>query len=103
VVTLAFVGDTLLGGQFTDLLRARGYASALEGIAPLLVRADLTVANLEGALTAETRALGNPCRPVPIRDDAAIPVLRSLTSERDGWREHGYALRLDLPKKRRDG
>ena len=35
-------------------------------------------------------------RPTPVRDDAAIPFLRSLTSEQDGWYERDHALRLDL-------
>lgn len=54
-LTIAFLGDTLLGDLYTDALRARGYASAFEGIAPLLARADLVVANLEGALTDPAR------------------------------------------------
>lgn len=50
-VTVAFLGDTLLGDLAEPILRERGYASAFTGIAPLLARADLVVANLEGALS----------------------------------------------------
>ncbi|HZO30844.1 MAG TPA: CapA family protein [Chloroflexota bacterium] len=57
LVTIAFVGDTLLGDQFQDLLRERGYDHPLLGIAPLLSRAAFTVVNLEGVLTAEDRGL----------------------------------------------
>jgi poly-gamma-glutamate capsule biosynthesis protein CapA/YwtB (metallophosphatase superfamily) len=63
-LTIAFVGDTVLGDQFQDLLRERGYDHVLEGIAPLLARADLTVVNHEAALTAESRGLPG----VPQRD-----------------------------------
>jgi poly-gamma-glutamate capsule biosynthesis protein CapA/YwtB (metallophosphatase superfamily) len=56
-VTIAFLGDTLLGDQFHDLLREDGYDRPLRRLAPLLARADLTVVNHEGALTAEGRGL----------------------------------------------
>jgi poly-gamma-glutamate synthesis protein (capsule biosynthesis protein) len=56
-LTIAFLGDTILGDQFQDLVRERGYAHPIEGIAPLLARADFTVVNHEGALTAESRNL----------------------------------------------
>ena len=49
--TIAFLGDTLLGDLYADVLRTRGYAHAFWGIAQLLARADLVVANLEGVLT----------------------------------------------------
>jgi poly-gamma-glutamate synthesis protein (capsule biosynthesis protein) len=62
-VTIAFVGDILLGGQFQKPVRRRGYDRPLRGIAPLLGHADLAVVNHEGALTAESRGLpGAPQR-----------------------------------------
>lgn len=56
-VTVAFLGDTLLGDLSEPILRERGYASAFGGIASLLARADLVVANLEGVLTDEADGL----------------------------------------------
>src|SRR5690349_20186319 len=62
-VTIAFVGDTLIGGQFQKRVRRRGYDRPLRHIAPLLARADLAVDNHEGALTSESRQLsGAPQR-----------------------------------------
>ena len=57
MATIAFLGDTLLGDQFQAVVRQQGYHHALAGLAPLLARANLTVANLEGVLTAEDRGL----------------------------------------------
>ncbi|MDP8932094.1 MAG: CapA family protein [Actinomycetota bacterium] len=48
---IVFLGDTLLGGEAQETLDRRGYAYAVEGIAPLLADADLVVANLEGPVT----------------------------------------------------
>lgn len=48
---IAFLGDTLLGGDAQETLDRRGYAYAVEGIAPLLADADMVVANLEGPVT----------------------------------------------------
>ncbi len=48
---IVFLGDTLLGGDAQKTLDRRGYAYAVEGIAPLLADADLVVANLEGPVT----------------------------------------------------
>ena len=70
---------------------ARGYASALEGIEP------------PGAVTALELHLidvdnrGNACRPTLVRDGVGVSFLRALTTAQDGWREHGHALRLELP------
>ena len=57
MVTVAFLGDTLLGHLARDLLRERGYDHALDGLAPLLERADLTVINHEGALDETARQI----------------------------------------------
>jgi poly-gamma-glutamate capsule biosynthesis protein CapA/YwtB (metallophosphatase superfamily) len=54
-LTIAFLGDTLLGHLYRGLLRERGYAYPFERLAPLLARADLTVANHEGALATRRR------------------------------------------------
>jgi poly-gamma-glutamate synthesis protein (capsule biosynthesis protein) len=51
-VRIAFLGDTLLGGDAQSVLDERGYGYALEGVAPLLAEADLVVANQEGPITA---------------------------------------------------
>jgi poly-gamma-glutamate capsule biosynthesis protein CapA/YwtB (metallophosphatase superfamily) len=56
-VRIAFLGDTLLGGEGQQTLDRRGYAYALEGLAPLLADADLVVANHEGPLTSLDRAV----------------------------------------------
>src|SRR6188508_1851849 len=56
-LTIAFVGDTLLGDRFQRRLRRRGYDRPLRRLARLLARADLTVVNHEGALTTESRGL----------------------------------------------
>jgi len=50
-VRIAFLGDTLLGGQGQRTLERHGYAQALDGLAPVLAGADLVVANLEGPIT----------------------------------------------------
>lgn len=52
-LTVAFLGDTILGDQLQDVVRRRGYDHALGGIAPLLARADFTVVNHEGVLAEE--------------------------------------------------
>lgn len=52
---IAFLGDTLLGGQAADVVARRGHAHLLSGIVPLLADADLVVANLEGPLTRRER------------------------------------------------
>lgn len=52
---IAFLGDTLLGGQADDVLGRHGYEHVLSGIAPLVADADLVVANLEGPLTRRER------------------------------------------------
>jgi poly-gamma-glutamate synthesis protein (capsule biosynthesis protein) len=52
---IAFLGDTLLGGQAQRILERRGYAYAFDGLAPVLAGADLVVANLEGPLTSRDR------------------------------------------------
>lgn len=56
-VTIAFLGDTLLGDRCAELLRARGFAYAFDSIRPLLAPADLVVANLEGVLSTEAADL----------------------------------------------
>src|SRR6266496_3474424 len=48
---IAFLGDTLLGGEGQETIDRLGYGYALEGVASLLSRADLTVVNHEGPLT----------------------------------------------------
>lgn len=50
--SIAFIGDTLLGGDAQETLDREGYAHAFEGLAPLLAGADLVVANHEGPITA---------------------------------------------------
>lgn len=50
-VRIAFLGDTLLGGEAQATLDEHGYAYALDGLRPLLADADLVVANHEGPLT----------------------------------------------------
>lgn len=57
MVTIAFVGDTLLGDRYGRRLRRRGYSRPLARLAPLLARADLAVVNHEGALTAKRPGL----------------------------------------------
>ena len=52
-LTIAFLGDTILGDQLQDVVRQHGYDQVLGGIAPLLARADFTVVNHEGALADE--------------------------------------------------
>lgn len=48
---VAFLGDTLLGGEARATLELRGHGWALSGLAPLLEGADLVVANHEGPIT----------------------------------------------------
>jgi poly-gamma-glutamate capsule biosynthesis protein CapA/YwtB (metallophosphatase superfamily) len=48
---IAFIGDTLLGGEAQAVLDARGYDYALRALRPLLRDADLVVVNHEGPLT----------------------------------------------------
>jgi poly-gamma-glutamate synthesis protein (capsule biosynthesis protein) len=50
-VRIAFLGDTLLGGEAEETIERRGYEHVLGGIAPLLRGADLVVINHEGPLT----------------------------------------------------
>jgi poly-gamma-glutamate synthesis protein (capsule biosynthesis protein) len=50
-VRIAFLGDTLLGGEAQQTLEQLGYGYAFEGIAPLLSHSNLVVANLEGPVT----------------------------------------------------
>ena len=50
-VTLAFAGDVMFGGMIAPQLEA-GASELLDGVAPLLRRADLAVVNLETAITA---------------------------------------------------
>lgn len=52
---IAFLGDTLLGGQAQATLDRHGYEHATGGLAPVLADADLVVANLEGPVTATER------------------------------------------------
>ena len=52
---LAFLGDTLLGGEAQPILDSRGHRYALEEIAGLFDGVDLVVANLEGPLTHEVK------------------------------------------------
>jgi poly-gamma-glutamate synthesis protein (capsule biosynthesis protein) len=54
-VRIAFIGDTLLGGEAQPVLDRLGYPYALGGLAPLLADADLVVANHEGPLTTASR------------------------------------------------
>jgi poly-gamma-glutamate synthesis protein (capsule biosynthesis protein) len=54
-VRIAFLGDTLLGGEAEQTLEARGYRYALRGVAPLLAGANLVVVNHEGPLTMLNR------------------------------------------------
>lgn len=51
IARIAFLGDTLLGGDGQDVLDELGYDYALAGIRPLLSSADIVVANHEGPLT----------------------------------------------------
>jgi poly-gamma-glutamate synthesis protein (capsule biosynthesis protein) len=48
---VAFLGDTLLGGEAQSVLDDRGYGYAFEGVAHVLAGADLVVANHEGPIT----------------------------------------------------
>ena len=60
-ITVAFIGDTLLGGDAEETLDREGYARAFEGLAPLLSDADLVVANHEGPITrADHRSRKGP-------------------------------------------
>jgi poly-gamma-glutamate synthesis protein (capsule biosynthesis protein) len=59
-IRIAFIGDTLLGGQAQDTLAHRGYRHAFSGIAPALADADLVVANLEGPITAREQRSTKP-------------------------------------------
>jgi len=52
---IAFLGDTLLGGDAAEVLGASGHRWALSGLAPLLDGADLVVANHEGPITTNDR------------------------------------------------
>jgi poly-gamma-glutamate synthesis protein (capsule biosynthesis protein) len=54
-IRIAFLGDTLLGGEADETLRLRGYGYALEHVAPLVAGADLVVVNHEGPLTSRDR------------------------------------------------
>ena len=54
-VRVAFLGDTLLGGEAHDVLQACGYGHALGALEPLLSDADLVVANHEGPLTTRSQ------------------------------------------------
>jgi len=51
VPRIAFLGDTLLGGDAQSVLDREGYDYALAEIAPLVADADLVVANLEGVIS----------------------------------------------------
>jgi poly-gamma-glutamate capsule biosynthesis protein CapA/YwtB (metallophosphatase superfamily) len=51
-VRIAFLGDTLLGGEAEPTLRRNGYDYAVEGVRPLLAGCNLVVVNHEGPLTA---------------------------------------------------
>lgn len=53
--SIAFIGDTLLGGDAQETLDREGYAHAFRGLAPLLAGADLVVANQEGPITPADR------------------------------------------------
>jgi poly-gamma-glutamate capsule biosynthesis protein CapA/YwtB (metallophosphatase superfamily) len=53
---IAFLGDTLLGGDAQPVLDREGYDYALEEIAPLVADADLVVANLEGVISKRSLA-----------------------------------------------
>jgi poly-gamma-glutamate capsule biosynthesis protein CapA/YwtB (metallophosphatase superfamily) len=54
VITLSFLGDTLIGGAAQPTLHQFGHAHALGGIAPLLHDSDLVVINHEGPLTTQS-------------------------------------------------
>ncbi|MDR2487759.1 MAG: CapA family protein [Clostridiales Family XIII bacterium] len=61
--TLSFVGDCTLGenvgrSYFEGVWRKKGAEWFLSGVARYFGRDDLTIANLEGALTEETRHIG---------------------------------------------
>jgi Bacterial capsule synthesis protein PGA_cap len=58
---IAFLGDTLLGGDAQPVLDREGYDYALAEIAPLVADADLVVANLEGVVSER------PLEPMPHR------------------------------------
>jgi poly-gamma-glutamate capsule biosynthesis protein CapA/YwtB (metallophosphatase superfamily) len=60
-VRIAFLGDTLLGGDAQPVLDREGYAYALAEIAPLVADADLIIANLEGVISER------PLEPMPHR------------------------------------
>src|SRR4029453_10954696 len=64
-VDVSFVGDTYFGESYqrrrarrgeTDYLKAHGYAYSAKNFESFLHRADLVVANLEAALTAQSRS-----------------------------------------------
>ena len=52
---IAFLGDTLLGGEAETMLRRHGYPYAFRDVKELLVGADLVVANHEGPLTTHAQ------------------------------------------------
>jgi poly-gamma-glutamate capsule biosynthesis protein CapA/YwtB (metallophosphatase superfamily) len=60
VPRIAFLGDTLLGGDAEETLRERGYGYALEGVRPVLEGADLVVANQEGPITRHDQPAEKP-------------------------------------------
>jgi poly-gamma-glutamate synthesis protein (capsule biosynthesis protein) len=53
-VRIAFIGDTLLGGDARSLLDRHGYTHALAGLAELVADADMVIANHEGPITARS-------------------------------------------------
>ncbi len=52
MITVATVGDTLLGASAEKVLKKQGYDHAFEGSRHLYADADLIIANLEGPLTS---------------------------------------------------
>ena len=57
---IAFLGDTLLGGDAQPVLDEKGYGHALAGIRDLWADADLVVANHEAPLTERTQPAYKP-------------------------------------------
>lgn len=56
-VRIAFIGDTLLGGEAENTFRRKGYGHALKPLEPILRRADFAIANHEGAVTSRANPL----------------------------------------------
>jgi poly-gamma-glutamate capsule biosynthesis protein CapA/YwtB (metallophosphatase superfamily) len=57
---IAFLGDTLLGGDAEETLRHHGYGYALADVCPVLEDADVVVANQEGPITRHDELADKP-------------------------------------------